>query len=526
MKRYNISFNKKLHNYIINCNSGFSLVELLVGMAVILIIAIAFTPLLLHSIERIHYSGHRSQALSEAQGEVEEKLSIKDAVDSILLGFIIDGEEFEVRGGLVDVEKEVADGKSELTAVSPIVPTITLSPSRLIEGYKEPIGSGSVTIEVTGYDTSFDGNSELSVYGDDGTELTGIYYSLNVLSEEEAEIILEPGLTNANSPYTFKIKTGDEITKGRLHVDLPNFLAVGVSATILASDYSESWVSSPANLTDSNPINSIIWQRAQYTAVGNNGLIINLKNREPWRIESTNTTENLNYITWGDIQGVDQYVAVGDNGTLMTSSRGNVWHNQDSGSSNDLNSVVVGNIHIVAVGNNGTILQSKDIEQWNQVEEGEEAGDAWELPDHNLNDVAYIDGIGEGADSFFIAVGDNGSVYFSTEEEGVLLWSQVDVGTSANLQSVTVGSDMIVVVGENGTIVSSSNSVDWVSQNSSISNLLNEVLYILEEDSEVPVELFVAVGNSGTILTSVDGITWIKQDVSTSNQLLGIACRY
>ncbi len=515
---------KMVKNFLSGCNSkknaGFSLIEILVAMVLIMIMVLAFTPLLYHSIERIYYSGHRSQAISEAQGEVEERLYSKDVVDSIILDFTISEEVFDVRGGIVDVEKEVADGKSELTALSPLVPTILLNPSRLIEGYKEP-DSNSVNIEVSGYNTLFNETSSLSITGDDGSNLSGFCSQFTVIAEAEAEITLNLGLKNANSPYTFIIETDDEITKGRLHVDLPNFLAVGVSSTILASNYSENWVDSPPILPDSVSINSISWQKAQYIAVGNEGLVISLKNREPWVIESSNTTVSLNDIKWGEIQESSQYIIAGNNGTLLSSSSGSVWYAHDSGSSDDLNSVAVGNETVVAVGDNGTIIQSKDIMQWDKVLVGADVGA------DDLNDVAYIDGIDEGANSYFIAVGNSGSVYIATEGEGILSWSHVEgVVTSYDLHSVTVGSNLIVIVGENGSIMTSADSENWVSQNSNVDNSLNEVLYVLEEDDADPIELFISVGNLGTIITSVDGIVWDVMTVPTNNNLYGVGCRY
>jgi hypothetical protein len=73
-------------------------------------------------------------------------------------------------------------------------------------------------------------------------------------------------------------------------------------------------------------------------------------------------------------------------------------------------------------------------------------------------------------------------------------------GTFQGLHSVTFGNGVYVAVGENGTILSSADSVTWVPEFSGVTNRLNGIKYGTNG--------FVAVGDASTVLRSMDGITW------------------
>ena len=84
-------------------------------------------------------------------------------------------------------------------------------------------------------------------------------------------------------------------------------------------------------------------------------------------------------------------------------------------------------------------------------------------------------------------------------------WDTQISNSSVNLRDVVFnGRDQIVVVGFNGTILTSSDGVNWVLQDSGTS----EDIWGVEYD---PAGLYVAVGTSGTILTSDNGIDWVMR---------------
>ena len=72
---------------------------------------------------------------------------------------------------------------------------------------------------------------------------------------------------------------------------------------------------------------------------------------------------------------------------------------------------------------------------------------------------------------------------------------------------------LFVSVGEDGTILTSSDGNSWTERTSGTSEDLYEVTY--------GNGLFVTVGR-GTIITSTDGTTWTERDSGTSGDLFGV----
>ena len=115
---------------------------------------------------------------------------------------------------------------------------------------------------------------------------------------------------------------------------------------------------------------------------------------------------------------------------------------------------------------------------------------------------------------------DSSDVTFDTLGfSGTADWVGQSSGVSTNLRGITYSESLglFVVVGYNGTILTSSNGTTWTSQSSGVTNYLYGITY-----SNI-LGLFVAVGDSGVILTSSNGTTWIRHhsDVSSAD-LLGI----
>ncbi len=88
-------------------------------------------------------------------------------------------------------------------------------------------------------------------------------------------------------------------------------------------------------------------------------------------------------------------------------------------------------------------------------------------------------------------------------------------GTSQSLHGVTFGNGAYVAVGDNGTILYSTDSITWIPEASGTTNRLNGVKY--------GANAFVAVGDASTILNSSDGITWSQCSSPVTNKLSAIA---
>src|SRR5215475_1306780 len=87
-------------------------------------------------------------------------------------------------------------------------------------------------------------------------------------------------------------------------------------------------------------------------------------------------------------------------------------------------------------------------------------------------------------------------------------------GTSNTLHSASFGAGSYVVVGDGGSILSSTDTITWVPRMSGTTNRLNGVRYGGSG--------FVAVGDHGTILNSVDGVSWASISPPGTNALFSV----
>lgn len=247
----------------------------------------------------------------------------------------------------------------------------------------------------------------------------------------------------------------------------------------------------------------------QFVAVGNYGTILTSYNGINWTPRSSGTTRKLVGINY-EAYGYYHFIAVGYGGKILYSDSGINWTPISSGTTEKLRSVafdILFGIHI-AVGNNGTIVY------------GEEESTNWypiqsPVSGVRLNDVSCEEG-------YFVVVGNNGTILTSILGDA---WTQRSSPTSKTLHSVTYGYDdndntIFVAVGRDGTIITSDwRGVNWTPRYSGVNHDLFSVTYSLEKS------MFLAVGFSGQkviALKSTDGITWSNTTIGTKEQLFGV----
>lgn len=111
-----------------------------------------------------------------------------------------------------------------------------------------------------------------------------------------------------------------------------------------------------------------------------------------------------------------------------------------------------------------------------------------------------------------VAVGDNGTILTSSD---AAQWSMASSPISTTLWGLASGNGMFIAVGANGAIVSSTNGQDWTQQTSGTAASLSGIAF--------GNGLFVAVGASDLVLTSTNGTNWVAGSTGTGSYLVGVA---
>jgi len=199
-------------------------------------------------------------------------------------------------------------------------------------------------------------------------------------------------------------------------------------------------------------------------------------------------------------------IFVSDDGIVWTTS--GLTTNSVSIASTSLNKVSYLNNIYVAVGDN--IVSSIDAYNW--VERYRVTNLVlYSVSGITINNFIGFIAVGYGPDYSVIPTVTKSVVLRSLD--GVT-WSDVTPsGSTESIYGVTSGNNIIIIVGDNGTIFTSTNGSNWVNVSSGSDNLTN----IIYADD---LGLFVAIGELGVILTSSDdGVTWTSQSSGTSVNL-------
>jgi photosystem II stability/assembly factor-like uncharacterized protein len=115
-----------------------------------------------------------------------------------------------------------------------------------------------------------------------------------------------------------------------------------------------------------------------------------------------------------------------------------------------------------------------------------------------------------------VAVGDNGTIITSTDN-GVT-WSAETSGTTENLYAIRydAATDIFIAVGANGKILISPDSNSWVSQASGVTTDLLAIAY-----NQIGAG-YVVVGRAGTVLISAAGTSWTTESSGVTSDLTGL----
>lgn len=148
------------------------------------------------------------------------------------------------------------------------------------------------------------------------------------------------------------------------------------------------------------------------------------------------------------------------------------------------------------------------------------AGSTWTaggaMGSADMHGVAW--GAASNGTNYYLAAGGSGALYQSSDgvTTSTLNWTPISgSGITANLNAALYTLGKFIVVGDGGSIYSSTDLATWTAGTSINTQNLNA---IASNGSRV-----VAVGNAGTIEYSADGVTWYVTTVPTTNNLYGVS---
>ncbi len=190
-------------------------------------------------------------------------------------------------------------------------------------------------------------------------------------------------------------------------------------------------------------------------------------------------------------------VQVGERGQVFTSDDWGLWWPRDSHTTAALRGTTFFGGRLVVTGESGTVLFADRFDQFYLIELGTSD---W------LESVAA-------SPNLVVAVGDNAAIYTSTN---AVVWQRVGgLAFSSWLRSVAYGGGTFVAVGAGGLIATSANGTSWPRRTSTTTTNLNRVTWMGDH--------FLVVGDGGTMLTSPNGTQWTKATSGAANHLYGIA---
>jgi len=335
-----------------------------------------------------------------------------------------------------------------------------------------------------------------------------------------------------------------------------NFVAVGENGKIITSPNGTAWTTRANGLTPQN-FNRVSFDGGRFTAVAENGVCaFSLNGGTNWLLEATGASNDLFYAA----SAAGTRLVVGD-GEVRSQAAAGAWMNELSGFGGPTPWTyycaavgpdafhIAGRTGLMEEGRYGTnglpflwVQGDESARQWLwdvtnptnlYVAVGDRAtiltsgnGVDWRIelpPESNTNTIFF--GVG-GTTNLLVAVGDKGSIIVSPNvvtnvigTNGVVtnfsalgvLWYTIPPPTTNDLQGIATTTNLFVVTGDRGTILTSPDGTNWMLRASPTNRFLSSV-------TPWPGG-WVATGDDGAIVTSPDGITWNLVPSTTTNWL-------
>jgi photosystem II stability/assembly factor-like uncharacterized protein len=301
------------------------------------------------------------------------------------------------------------------------------------------------------------------------------------------------------------------------------WVAVGESGRVVTSNGGIVWTA-PVQVTTAH-LNNVAFVNGAFYAVGAGGVSITSIDAATWTVETTPATEDLYFVTTA---GALTRLYAGD--SAIWYFNGTTWVSQIGGpaatSPPDWT-------YFTGLGFTDSFLLAGDT---GMLVDGVRAGQTfnWEQttpgPRLWLWDMVYT-----GND--YVSVGEFGTVMTSSDGVNWALELSPESATNTILLGVTGDTNLIVAVGENGYITFSTNSFSTViTTNQQGGNVTNQVsnLGLIWHEANSPTAqtlqgiasfngVYYAVGNEGALIDSSDGTNWNLGDPLGSVTLSGLA---
>jgi len=289
------------------------------------------------------------------------------------------------------------------------------------------------------------------------------------------------------------------------------FVGVGTSSLLVKSVDGISWSNSSIGYGNTISFNSVAFAGTNtYVAVGQTGKIITATTTgigtgvSSW-IECKLFNSTINFVGVPDIQdstyngefkdisyssSKNTFVVVGKISNYNQKSPiftavgigTTQFFEQNKTNIKNLNSIANNNSTFVAVGDDGTIYYSSNLEVWSII------GDSSKPTTQNLNKVIW-DG------TKFIAVGNNGSVI--TSLSGNAWSSQTNINITNNLTNINYYDGVYVVLDDNGNLYYSLDLPTWEKRSTNQSNAIRDLIFVPSLSYE---GRYVVVGSGTTIM--------------------------
>lgn len=272
------------------------------------------------------------------------------------------------------------------------------------------------------------------------------------------------------------------------------FVVVDSNGRIMTSPDGISWTER-LDFNQLFSLDTVFWNGSQLIAGGDIGEIVTSTDAITW--ETRASAIDFERVRW---DGTSLY-AVGGPSKLATSPDGVNWSFHRTGYSGDyMRDIARSGTRVLAGAQSYYMSTMPTLES------------PW--PTHDWLGATGADNgvIWDGAQ--FISLAGNGGLRISTDGIIFSVIANTITGTSELLREIIYTGTQYVIVGYNGTIITSPDLANWTMRASGTTNNLLGVAY--------SGNTYVAVGSTGTILVSSDAVTWNTATSNTTNTLYGV----